>query len=114
MSLREQIEAIATRDAANFSDADLTIFNEFKSALNRGEIRAAERDANGKWRTNAWVKRGILLGFRMGLIIEMTPSGAPLQFLDKNTYPIQRFTPEQRVRIVPEASTARSRTIAPS
>ena len=43
------------------------VFNEFKAALNRGEIRAAERDANGKWQTNAWVKRGILLGFRMGV-----------------------------------------------
>ncbi|MFZ0749283.1 MAG: 2,3,4,5-tetrahydropyridine-2,6-dicarboxylate N-succinyltransferase, partial [Pyrinomonadaceae bacterium] len=89
------------------SEADLTVFNEFKSALNRGEIRAAERDANGKWQTNAWVKRGILLGFRMGLIIEMTPPGAPLQFLDKNTYPIQRFTPEARVRIVPGGSSIR-------
>jgi len=73
MSLREQIEALATREGANYSKADLTVFNEFKSALNRGEIRAAERGANGKWLTNSWVKRGILLGFRMGLIIEMTP-----------------------------------------
>ena len=53
------------------------------------------------------MKRGILLGFRMGVIIEMTPSGAPLQFLDKNTYPIQTFTPEQRVRIVPGGSSIR-------
>jgi 2,3,4,5-tetrahydropyridine-2-carboxylate N-succinyltransferase len=107
MSLREQIETLATREGANYSQADLTVFNEFKSALNRGEVRAAERDRAGKWRTNAWVKRGILLGFRMGLIIEMTPSGAPLQFLDKHTYPIQTFTPEQRVRIVPGGSSIR-------
>ena len=107
MTLREQIETLATREGANYSEADLTVFNEFKSALNRGKIRAAERDRAGKWRTNAWVKRGILLGFRMGLIIEMTPSGAPLQFLDKNTYPIQTFTPEQRVRIVPGGSSIR-------
>ena len=105
--MREQIEALATREGGNYSEADFTVFNEFKSALNRGEVRAAERDRAGKWRTNAWVKRGILLGFRMGLIIEMTPSGAPLQFLDKNTYPIQTFTPEQRVRIVPGGSSIR-------
>src|SRR5436305_14996819 len=67
MSLREQIESLATREAGNYSDADFALFNDFKAALNRGEIRAAERDANGKWHTNAWVKRGILLGFRMGL-----------------------------------------------
>ncbi|HEV2903854.1 MAG TPA: hypothetical protein VGW32_02340, partial [Pyrinomonadaceae bacterium] len=104
MTLQEQIEALAKREGASYSEADFTLFNQFKSALNRGEIRAAERDVKGKWRTNAWVKRGILVGFRMGLIIEMTPSGAPLQFLDKNTYPIQTFTPEDRVRIVPGGS----------
>src|SRR5256884_3274766 len=107
MSLREQIEQLAARETGDYSDADFTLFNEFKQALNRGEIRAAERDANGKWRTNAWVKRGILLGFRMGSIIEMTPVDATLQFLDKNTYPIRRFSPEDRVRIVPGGSSIR-------
>jgi len=107
MSLQDQIEQLAARETGNYSDADFALFNEFKASLNRGEIRAAERDAAGKWQANAWVKRGILLGFRMGLIIEMTPAGAPLQFLDKNTYPIQRFTPEDRVRIVPGGSSIR-------
>ena len=107
MTLQEQIEELAAGTDQNYSEADLTVFKEFKSALNHGEIRAAERDPAGKWLTNAWVKRGILLGFRMGVIIEMTPSGAPLQFLDKNTYPIQTFTPEQRVRIVPGGSSIR-------
>src|ERR1041385_7111079 len=107
MPLREQIEMLVARDAVNYSEGDFTLFNEFKSALNRGEIRGAERDANGKWRTNAWVKRGILLGFRMGAIVEMTPSGAPLQFLDKDTYPIRRFSTNDRVRIVPGGSSIR-------
>src|SRR5260221_8002214 len=66
MSLQKQIEELASRDAKDYSDQDGALFNEFKAALNRGEIRAAERDADGKWHTNAWVKRGILLGFRMG------------------------------------------------
>src|SRR5438045_3718354 len=107
MSLRKQIETLASREAGNYSDADFALFNDFKAALNRGEIRAAERDANGKWHTNAWVKRGILLGFRMGAIIEMTPPDAPLQFLDKNTYPIRRFSTGDRVRIVPGGSSIR-------
>ncbi|PYS22485.1 MAG: 2,3,4,5-tetrahydropyridine-2,6-dicarboxylate N-succinyltransferase [Acidobacteria bacterium] len=107
MSLREKIEDLSARERATYSDADLDVFNEFKAALNCGEIRAAERDADGNWRTNAWVKRGILLGFRMGQIIEMTPSGAPLQFLDKNTYPIRRFSTGDRVRIVPGGSSIR-------
>ena len=107
MSLRDQIESLAGRTDQSYSESDFALFDQFKTALNRGEIRAAERDAAGKWQTNAWVKRGILLGFRMGLIIEMTPPGAPLQFLDKNTYPIQRFTTEDRVRIVPGGSSIR-------
>src|SRR6266536_3348429 len=107
MSLQKQIEELASRDAHDYSDQDFALFNDFKAALNRGEIRAAERDATGKWQTNAWVKRGILLGFRMGSIIEMTGSGAPLQFLDKNTYPIRNFSTQDRVRIVPGGSSVR-------
>src|SRR5689334_1462454 len=107
MPLPDQIEELAARTSGNYSEDDFALFNEFKVALNRGEIRAAERDANGKWHTNAWVKRGILLGFRMGAIVEMTPSGAPLQFLDKDTYPIRRFSTNDRVRIVPGGSSIR-------
>ena len=105
--MQTQIEALAARETSDYSDGERAVFNEFKHALNRGEIRAAERDANGKWQTNAWVKRGILLGFRMGAIVEQTPPGAPLQFLDKNTYPIRRFSPDDRVRIVPGGSSIR-------
>jgi len=107
MQLRDDIEQLAARDGGNYSDADFALFDRFKAALNRGEIRAAERYPNGRWHTNAWVKGGILLGFRMGVIIQMTPSGAPLQFLDKNTYPIQKFSTDQRVRIVPGGSSIR-------
>ena len=107
MSLCDQIEELASRASGEYSDEDFALFNGFKAALNRGEIRAAERDAGGNWQTNAWVKRGILLGFRMGSIIEMTPSGAPLQFLDKHTYPIRRFSPDDRIRIVPGGSSIR-------
>ena len=107
MSLQVQIEQLASRAAGEYSDEDFALFNEFKAALNRGEIRAAERDSSGNWQTNAWVKRGILLGFRMGSIIEMTPAGAPLQFLDKHTYPIRKFSPDDRIRIVPGGSSIR-------
>src|ERR1044071_5884958 len=107
MQLRDDIEQLAARDGGNYSDADFALFDRFKAALNRGEIRAAERYPNGRWHTNAWVKRGILLGFRMGVITQMTPPGAPLQFLDKNTYPIQKFSTDQRVRIVPGGSSIR-------
>ena len=107
MPLRDDIEQLAARASGNYSDDDFALFNEFKTALNRGEIRAAERDADGKWHTNAWVKRGILLGFRMGSIVDMSPPDHSLQFLDKDTYPIRRFSTEERVRIVPGGSSIR-------
>ena len=107
MLLREQIEQLADREGAEYSQADFALFNEFKASLNRGEIRAAERNADGQWHTNAWVKRGILLGFRMGSIVEISPPGAILQFLDKHTYPIRKFSTDDRVRIVPGGSSIR-------
>ena len=107
MPLREEIEQLAARESGEYADADFACFAEFKAALNRGEIRAAERDADGEWQTNAWVKRGILLGFRMGALIEMTAPDAGLQFIDKNTYPIRKFSVADRVRIVPGGSSIR-------
>src|SRR5258708_5629048 len=107
MPLREQIEELAARPGGEYSKESLALFDEFKAALNRGEIRAAERNADGRWQTNAWVKRGILLGFRMGSIVEMTRPDASLQFLDKHTYPVRKFSTDDRVRIVPGGSSIR-------
>jgi len=96
------MEDLAGRQSGEYSHDDFALFNEFKAALNRGEIRAAERGDKGNWQTNAWVKRGILLGFRMGVIVDMSPSDRSLQFLDKNTYPIRSLSslpgPQLRVR----------------
>ena len=55
--------------ASEFSREDRTVFEEFKQALNRGEVRAAEKNADGKWLVNSWVKQGLLLGFRMGATV---------------------------------------------
>src|SRR6266571_2930566 len=107
MSLPEQIEELAARASGEYSAANFALFEEFKQALNRGEIRAAERDPDGNWHTNAWVKRGILLGFRMGAIVDMSPMDRSLRFLDKHTYPIHSFTLTDRVRIVPGGSSIR-------
>jgi len=107
MSLREQIEELAARETQEYSEEEFALFGEFKQALNRGEVRAAERDSDGNWHTNAWVKRGILLGFRMGAIVDMSPADGSLRFLDKHTYPIHSFTLTDRVRIVPGGSSIR-------
>ena len=105
MPLREQIEALSAKQAGDFSADDRAVFEEFKASLNRGEIRAAERSDNGIWQVNAWVKQGILVGFRMGRLLDM--SGDALRFFDKDTYPIRRTTVADNVRIVPGGSSIR-------
>ena len=106
MPLREEIEQLAARSGSEFSVKDRALFDEFKTQLNRGEIRAAERQADGNWRVNAWVKQGILVGFRMGRLIEMSPSSS-LRFFDKDTYPLRPTTVADNVRIVPGGSSVR-------
>jgi 2,3,4,5-tetrahydropyridine-2-carboxylate N-succinyltransferase len=104
MPLREQIEALSTR--SEFSADDRAIFEELKRALNRGEVRAAEKSESGKWVVNSWVKQGVLLGFRMGAITDVSSSDS-FKFFDKDTYPVRPTTIEENVRIVPGGSTIR-------
>jgi 2,3,4,5-tetrahydropyridine-2,6-dicarboxylate N-succinyltransferase len=106
MQLREQIESLAARGGIEFSDADRAVFSDLKRALNRGDVRAAERTAEGEWQVNTWVKQGILLGFRMGRLTDMS-EGSSLRFFDKDTYPIRSMTTSDNVRIVPGGSSIR-------
>jgi len=69
-------------------------------------VRAAEKSADGKWLVNSWVKQGLLLGFRMGVIADVS-SGDNFKFFDKDTYPTRPTTIEDNVRIVPGGSTIR-------
>lgn len=91
-------------DAQNVSGAR-RVFMDFREALTRGEIRAAE-NIDGTWRVNVWVKQGILLGFRLGELQEF--GGEDLSFVDKDTFPIRLFRPEDRIRVVPGGSSVRA------
>src|ERR1700719_2474004 len=104
-----EIEGLFDNPPAEYTDDHFRIFREFKEALNRGQVRAAEPNGSmhGGWRTNAWVKKGILLGFRMGVIIDMSIDAARQPFIDKSTYPVRALTPADGVRIVPGGSSIR-------
>src|ERR1051325_11454791 len=106
MRLREQIETISKRQGSDFTSDDRAVFEEFKRALNRGEVRAAEKTATGTWQVNAWVKQGILLGFRMGKLIDQSAASG-LQFFDKDTYPVRPTQIQENIRIVPGGSSIR-------
>ena len=111
--LQKQIEGLFSR--SEFTSEDREVYEQFKAALRRGEIRSAERDADGRWRTNTWVKQGILLGFRMGKMVEMSKPTETLQFFDKDTFPLRPMTLDDGVRIVMGGSAVRDGSyVAPS
>jgi 2,3,4,5-tetrahydropyridine-2,6-dicarboxylate N-succinyltransferase len=104
--VREKIERYAAGVPPGEEAQAREAFEALKHALERGEVRAAERGADGVWRTNTWVKAGLLLGFRLGRLTSL-PDAGPLGFLDKDTYGVQRFTPGRNVRLVPGGSAIR-------
>ena len=104
-----EIEELYDRKPSFYTDEHKNLFRKFLHALDRGEIRSAELDPTSPsgWKVNAWVKKGILLGFRMGAIVEYGKTNAGQAFFDKATYPLKRFAPTDAVRIVPGGSSIR-------
>lgn len=107
--MQADIERLFDSKPESYNEADFALFGRFKEKLNAGEIRAAEPDASARsgWRVNGWVKKGILLGFRMGAVVDMSVNAARQPWLDKATYPVKRFGAESGVRIVPGGSSIR-------
>jgi 2,3,4,5-tetrahydropyridine-2-carboxylate N-succinyltransferase len=117
--LKESIEQYFAAGPAAIGDANaMQAFLRLREAIERGEVRAAEPDpaAPTGWRVNAWVKQGILLGFRLGVLEETPESGSqslgiptpPLSFVDKDTYPVRHFSAKDGVRVVPGGSSIRA------
>src|SRR3954462_7078704 len=111
MSLKAAIERLSTQGEVERDADSRKTFLEFREQLTQGKIRAAEK-VDEHWIVNTWVKQGILLGFRLGVLQEM-PAG--LSFVDKDTFPARQFTIADRVRVVPGGSSARvGAYVAPS
>jgi 2,3,4,5-tetrahydropyridine-2,6-dicarboxylate N-succinyltransferase len=101
--LKSKIEAAFRAEAppaSGFSE----IFEAFLALLESGDIRAAEPTSQG-WKACSWVKEGILLGFRCGVL--QIFSAGPFSFVDKGTFPPRRFDPGQGVRVVPGGTAVR-------
>lgn len=110
-SLKTSIEHLAALGEVEHDPEARKTFLEFRDQLTQGKVRAAEK-VNGRWTTNAWVKQGILLGFRLGALADMS-SG--LSFIDKDTFPARQFAIADRVRVVPGGSSVRvGAYVAPS
>jgi len=107
--MRIEIEALFDQKPSIYTEEHFALFQSFKQALNAGEIRSAEpcSEARSGWRVNAWVKKGVLLGFRMGAVVDMSINSTRQPWFDKATFPVQRITGDRGIRIVPGGSSIR-------
>ncbi len=111
-SLKASIERFASLGEVESKPEARRVFLEFREQLTSGRVRAAEKIGTN-WVVNAWVKQGILLGFRLGVLAEM--GGEGLSFVDKDTFPARKFAIDDRVRVVPGGSSVREGAyVAPS
>ena len=103
-TLQSEIELLFDQPPAVYSLQHRELFFTFREMLNQGYIRSAEPDPSAAtgWRVNSWVKKGILLGFRIGGIVAMGG-----QFSDKNTYPLRELSTAEGLRVVPGGSSIR-------
>lgn len=85
---------------------NLAVLEAFLHALNVGEIRAATCDESGTWTVHQWVKQGILMLFKVGVLNDMSISGMP--FFDKHTIPLKEMSISDNVRLVPGGSAIRT------
>jgi 2,3,4,5-tetrahydropyridine-2-carboxylate N-succinyltransferase len=104
-ALARAIESAAA-DPDRVPTADLRrLFDELKAGLNDGSIRAAAKE-QGRWVVRPWVKKGILLGFRIGSLVRVA-EGSGFPFFDKDTFPVKELAPDAGVRIVPGGTSVR-------
>ena len=107
--MQSEIEKLFDEKPQTYTNEHFRLFQRFQQALNAGEIRSAQPDSSTKtgWRVNTWVKKGILIGFRMGAVVDMSIHPVRQPWFDKATFPVKRITAEQGVRIVPGGSSIR-------
>lgn len=105
MTLEERITSLAAQADLDRNEAE-RVFRDLIDGLNSGRLRAAERGEDGTWRVNAFVKQGILIGFRLGGMDRI--DGPPFAYFDKDTYPLKPLDISDGVRIVPGGSSIRT------
>jgi 2,3,4,5-tetrahydropyridine-2,6-dicarboxylate N-succinyltransferase len=101
----EELASIPSGEALP-NDAEQVV-SRVLDALESGNVRAARQDEDGTWRAVHWVKRGILLAFRAGAVVDMSPPGDLLRFFDKRTIPPRALSLADGVRVVPGGSSIR-------
>src|SRR5260221_10779145 len=114
--MQTEIEQLFDHKPSTYTPEHFDLFYQFKRKLNLGEVRAAQPDASAKngWRVTPWVKKGILLGLRMGTIVDMSIDRSRQPYFDKATFPVRQLSVDDGVRIVPGGASSRGgRLIGP-
>ena len=108
-ALEQQIAELASAGERADKTAARAAFAELRAALAAGTVRAAEPDpaASSGWRVNAWVKQGILLGFRFGDTVDVSADHGRWPFFDKDTLPLRALRTTDNIRVVPGGSSIR-------
>jgi len=109
VTLQDEIQQLVAEGAAANRDVARDAFARLRQALSTGQVRAAEPDPSSPsgWRVNAWVKQGILLGFKFGTLVDVSMDHGKLPFYDKDTLPLRKPGLDAGVRIVPGGSAIR-------
>ncbi len=103
-ALGRRIDALFSDPAAHGDEARRAVA-DLLAELDAGRVRAADNEG-GRWVPRPWVKRGILLGFRIGTLTEL-PMAGPLRFIDKDTFPLKTLSAASGVRVVPGGTSVR-------
>jgi 2,3,4,5-tetrahydropyridine-2-carboxylate N-succinyltransferase len=110
--LEKEIDALATIPSGDrVPNHARAVVERLLDALEEGTLRAAQRSSAGEWSAVPWVKRGILLGFRIGAMVDMSPDShggkSGFHFFDKDTYPPRNLALTDGIRVVPGGSSIR-------
>jgi 2,3,4,5-tetrahydropyridine-2-carboxylate N-succinyltransferase len=107
--LKDDVLSLVAAGASADRDKARETFARLRGELSSGSVRAAEPDRSSPagWRVNAWVKQGILLGFRFGDIVDVSMDHGRVPFYDKDTLPLKKPGLAAGVRIVPGGSSVR-------
>src|SRR6476659_1859865 len=107
--MQAEIEQLFDHKPDRYDEHAFELIARLKQKLNAGEVRAAEPDAgtHSGWRVNGWVKKGILLAFRMSEVVDWSIDRARQPWFDKALFPVKQFSGSEGVRIVPGGSSIR-------
>ena len=103
--LREKIERLSELNSSDYPEDSMETFLEFRNLLGQGEIRSAEY-IEGEWKVNIWVKKGILIGFKLGKLVDYSENKS-FRYFDKDTYPLKNLSIDDGIRIVPGGTSIR-------